>query len=217
MSEFPFEGATTAGGPGAPAPSRTRTYVLAGALVAALGVGGGVLLLSGSGDSTTAAAPVVQPVRHRATPSATPAPVAPVVPVAAPVQGRNPYKALHVVPTGGAGSGSSSGPAGSPAPQSTAGQTVATAPPAATTTLSVTTATVKLVSIDRTDPTFPFATFSVSGKSYVVVPAQRFGATGDLVLLAFVKDKAGALTGALVQAGSADPVQVMTGKTITVP
>lgn len=204
MSEFPFNGSGSDDDAGAP--SRTRTFVLAGVLVAALGVGGGVLLLGGSSDSAPSAIAVTPTVRHStATPTATPLPTPAAVPVAVRVQGRNPYKALHVAATAAA---PGTAPSGSPVAPATAAPT-GSATPAETYPL-------KLVKIDRTDPTFPLATFLVDGKSYVVVPAQRFGKDGNVVVLAYVKDKGGNLTGALVQIGAADPQPVLTGKTITV-
>jgi hypothetical protein len=54
-------------------------------------------------------------------------------------------------------------------------------------------------------------TFMIGKESKTVLPAQRFGKYGELVVLTYVKDKKGAAVGAVLQVGDDNPITVPVG------
>ena len=173
-------------------PSRDkRTLLVAGGLVLALTVAGGGFLLLGSGGAADVAAGVAAPVAgtRSAAPSATPAaPSASASPTAStPSPGRNPFKALYVVPVAAAAPGPGAAPTGvpgAPVPAPVPPAPPPAVPPTATTPAPVgdptapTLYAVKLLSISGSS-----ASMVVDGKTMSIIVGQRFGREGELVVL----------------------------------
>ena len=203
------------------ASGRNRKLVLAaGGVVGALVLGlGGYFLLGSGGSTPTAFVPVARP--HV---------VAPQGPVSKPVVkparqlptaykaalGRDPFKAQYVVPA------VSEVPAQGAAPA-----TVVAAPPQTTTSTSSTSSgssvpdatapyPLKLVSISKTSADSRATTWLVDGEKKTVLPAQRFGHSGEIVVLAFSKNAAGAVTKAIIQVGDDSPLDVAIGERVSV-
>ena len=173
-------------------PSRDkRTLLVAGGLVLALTAAGGGFLLLRSGGAADVAAGVAAPVAgtRSAAPSAAPvAPSASASPTApAPAPGRNPFKALYVVPVVAAAPGPGAAPTGvpgapvpapvTPAPQPAVPLTATTPAPVGDPT-APTLYAVKLLSISGSS-----ASMVVDGKTMSIIVGQRFGRDGELVVL----------------------------------
>ena len=218
MSDL-FQGldASDAGdGPGA-GRSRRPLLLVGGLAVAGL-LGAGYLVLggSGSGDDLAASAPVVASTRvPSARPSASPTPDP--TPVAVPAalaasSGRNPFTALYVVPSGVSGGGGSPAVvAGSPA--------VVTGSPAPTSTASpapAATYPLKLVGVDPETASPRKASVLIGTTTTKHWVGEHFGATGELVVLGWATDAAGATTGVWLQVGAEEPVQISIGRTVQV-
>lgn len=75
---------------------------------------------------------------------------------------------------------------------------------------------LNLVAISKPSPEVRFYTFTVDGKSATVIPAQRFGEHGELVVLAYTKNAAGTATGAIVQVSHDNPINVKIGERVSV-
>ena len=221
FSDTPDEVATSA-------PNR-RNLLLAGGLAAALLVGGGGYYLlggNGSAEATVAATPrtlrpVVAAPKH---PTKGKTPTAPAVKVPAKSVehlGRDPFKALYVQPVAAiAPSTTGTTPATTPVtPGTTTGTTTGTTgnpTPTSTTPATGTSYTLQLVSVSKPSPEARFFVFKVAGVSKTVIPAQRFGKYGELIVLAYTKSASGAVTGAIIQVGDDSPMGVAIGEKVTV-
>jgi len=97
---------------------------------------------------------------------------------------------------------------------STGGSSTGTPPPA--TTAGTASYPLMLVSISRPSPEARYFTFTLSGVRKVVLPGQRFGKYGELVVLAYTRTSDGTATGALVQVGDDSPIDVRIGEKVTV-
>ena len=211
MTEFPFptEGdSPLTADDGASGRRRPRLVALAAIAVLALGSGGFALssglLTGGSDDPTAASAPKPRPVATRPARPVTPAtPPAVRLPVVYPEPvGRDPFKALYVVPV-----------VAVVAPGATTGPTGATDPlasPSPTYPLKLTSVTVGTGSAATT------LDVVVSGMRKTVLLGQRFGTHGELVVLSVNKSAAGVVTGVTLQVGDDQPVPLKVGETISV-
>lgn len=207
-----------------------------------LGAGGG----GGDSATSSAATTVVDRAVTRVRPSASPSasPQVPAVPETVDVSlagaGRNPFRALVAAGGGSAASSttatstgtstSTSNPSttdsdtGVPPGSSSIPTAVPTSAPATTPstvdptpTTGASTYALKLVSISAPQPQARVATFSVAGKQVQVLTAQRFGQSGELVVLAWALGSDGSsIVGAVLQVGAADPVRVAIGSTLQV-
>ena len=65
-------------------------------------------------------------------------------------------------------------------------------------------------------PTWTTAPTTLFDLSTTVIPAQRFGKYGEIVVLAYEKNTAGKVTGAIIQVGDDSPIDVMIGETVSV-
>src|SRR4051794_11340197 len=194
-----------------------RALLVVGGVVGALVVAaGGFLLLGGGGESSDSAL-VVPHTTHQA-----PAPVKPAkkavakkLPATYHEQiGRDPFKALYVVPVAAP---AGAAPAPSSAPAVIGGGDTSSSTPGTGTTPVVPAAKpypVKLVSISSAPGSDArFSTWLVDGTKTTVLPAQRFGTNGELVVLAFGKNAKGAVTEAILQVGDDTPISVPIGQT----
>jgi hypothetical protein len=205
--------------------SNRKAVFVAGGVVAALVLGvGGWFFLGGSGSGSVDSAFV-------ATHTARPALVAPKKVVAKPAKklpaaytaplGRDPFKALYVVPVAApatAGVVGTTTPGTTGATPTTGTGTTGTTGTGTTGTGTPTTTryTLKLVSISKPSPEVRFTTWSVGGTKKVVIPAQRFGKYGELVVLAFSKNAAGVVDKAIIQVGDDSPMDVAVGESVSV-
>lgn len=227
------------------APASRRNVIVAGAVAGALALGAaGYLLLGGAGGPTGTVAAGVTPdfpsvaASPASTPAAKPVAKAPA-PTAEPL-GRNPFRALYVVPitaaadTGSTAAGSTgtdstgavptAGGTGSTGTGSTGTTTIGSTGMDATNTGSPSPSpsatpvpyALKLVAISKPSPEARFYTFTVDGKSTTVIPAQRFGKHGELVVLAYTKNAAGTATGAILQVSHDNPIDVKIGERVSV-
>ncbi|MCA1712962.1 MAG: hypothetical protein LC789_15515 [Actinobacteria bacterium] len=200
-------------------PDRKKLLV-AGGVVAALVLGAGAyLFLGGSGDTEDVA---YVPVRRAPRPvAAAPKVVKPAkkLPVAYKEQlGRDPFKALYVAP---AAAPAAAAPVAAPVAPTTTTTTTTTG----TTSTGTGTAplapvtkryTLKLVSISKPNPEVRFTTWTVDGEKKTVLPAQRFGKYGELVVLAFSKNAQGEVDKAVLQVGDDSPIEVKVGESNSV-
>jgi hypothetical protein len=211
-----------------------KAALVAGGVAVALVLGaGGWFLLGGGGDTTSNAAFVPGAVTPRAAGHAASKPATSAVKqLPAPYKaqlGRDPFKALYVVPAAApAGTGTTTTGTGSTATGTTAG-TGSTTPtttgtgtttPATvgsgTTKPTTTRYTLKLVSISKPSPEVRFTTWVVGGTNKTVIPAQKFGKYGELVVLAFGKNAAGVVDKAIIQVGDDSPIDVTVGESVSV-
>ncbi len=203
-------------------PERNRKAILiAGGVAAALVVvAGGYFLLGGSDDTVDSAF-----VPHRTVRPAAVAPKAgaPAKKLPAPYKerlGRDPFKALYVVPVAAVTTSTSTDATGTSAGSPTSGTTTTTTTtPTSTTTTSTPTSTrytLKLVSISKPDPEVRFTTWKVGADTKTVIPAQRFGKYGEIVVLAFGKNAAGTVDKAIIQVGDDSPMDVTIGESVSV-
>jgi hypothetical protein len=194
-----------------------KAMFVAGGVVAALLLGaGGWFFLGGSGGNSADSAFV-------ATRTVRPAVVAPKKAVAKPAKklpaaytaplGRDPFKALYVVP---AAAPASTGVVGTTTPGTTGTSTTSGSTATTPTVPTTTRYTLKLVSISKPSPEVRFTTWTVGGTKKVVIPAQRFGKYGELVVLAFSKNAAGVVDKAIIQVGDDSPMDVAVGESVSV-
>lgn len=196
--------------------SRKALMAAGGVAVVVLGAAGYFLLGGGGGSATDMA--FVPPV-HRAA-AAAPNATAPKAPVKLPTAytaplGRDPFKALYVVPVAAPATTTTAAPTST----STSTSTSTTPISPSGTSLSAPTSTrysLKLVSISKPSPEVRFSTWLVDGKSTTVIPAQRFGKYGEIVVLAFSKNAAGVVDSAIIQVGDDSPIPVKIGATVSV-
>ncbi len=116
--------------------------------------------------------------------------------------------------TGSPSTGSKGKDANVPSGTSTGGSSTGTPPPA--TTAGTASYPLMLVSISRPSPEARYFSFTLSGVRKVVLPGQRFGKYGELVVLAYTRTSDGTATGALVQVGDDSPIDVRIGEKVTV-
>ena len=116
--------------------------------------------------------------------------------------------------TGSPSTGSTGKDANVPSGTSTGGSSTGTPPPA--TTAGTAPYPLMLVSISRPSPEARYFTFTLSGVRKVVLPGQRFGKYGELVVLAYTRTSDGTATGAVVQVGDDSPIDVRIGEKVTV-
>lgn len=210
--------------PAADEPAKRRNLVIAGGAAGLLVLGGaGFLLLNGGSSDTTAnvASSLPRPpqVAKNATTQKKPSAAAIKLPAATSVRvGRDPFLALYVAPVAAAaGSTSTSGSTGTPTTSgstSTGTSTGTTATPSAPATGA--TYALKLVSVKSDPGGAKLFTFTYGITSKVVLPAQRFGKYGELVVLASVMNSKGAVIGAVVQVGDDNPIEMAIGEKVTV-
>jgi hypothetical protein len=199
-----------------------KPVVVAGAAVAALAlVGAGWFLLHGGGSSSTASSSFVVPhhaatVKKAATVAKTPKSTVPVtnLPAASTVKiGRDPFAALYVLPAD---------PAAGTSTSTTSSSTSATPSPTTTSAASTTDTAANprysiVLSKVTTDPGgAKVSTFTIGTTSKTVLPAQRFGKYGELVVLTYVKNSKGAVSGAVLQVGDDNPIEIPIGAKISV-
>ncbi len=99
-----------------------------------------------------------------------------------------------------------------PAPAANSGTAASTAPVAPVTSRYA----LKLVSISAPSPEVRTTTWLVDGKKATVLPAQRFGKYGELVVLAYSQNDKGVVDKAILQVGDDTPIDVAVGETNTV-
>ena len=116
--------------------------------------------------------------------------------------------------TGSPSTGSTGKDANVPSGTSTGGSSTGTPPPA--TTAGTASYPLMLVSISRPSPEARYFSFTLSGVRKVVLPGQRFGKYGELVVLAYTRTSDGTATGALVQVGDDSPIDVRIGEKVMV-
>lgn len=206
MSEFPFDGPGTDGT--GPEPRTRRVLLVGSGLLVALLLGGGAVVLTSGGGDAPAAAVTAAPARRPAadpTPAPSTAPAAP----AAVRPGRLPFKALYVAPVAASNAGGTA--AAAPAPAGTPAPVAPTTSPAAAKPYPL-----KLEKVDGPDAGGnAVLSWLVNGVKTTSLNGQRFGRTGELVVLSVTKDSSGVLA-AWVQAGAAKPVAVKVGSTVQV-
>ncbi|GAC1610049.1 MAG: hypothetical protein NVS3B26_14710 [Mycobacteriales bacterium] len=210
--------------------SNRKAALVAGGVAAALVLGGaGYFFLGGSSDTPTDTA-FVPNHGFRAVVAAprTATNVAKQLP--APYKatlGRDPFKALYVVPVAAAaaaapatttGALTSTTPTSTNAagPGSSTPTSTSTSTGPGTTTPTSTRYTLKLVSISKPSPEVRFTTWKVGTDSKTVIPAQRFGKYGEIVVLAFNKNAQGAVDKAVIQVGDDSPMDVAIGESVSV-
>ena len=198
--------------------NRKAMFVAGGVAAALVLAAGGYFFLGGSSDSSSVDSAFV-PSR-----TTNPTVVAPKKAVVKPAKklpaaytaplGRDPFKALYVVPaaaTTAANTSTSTSVTPTTSGTSTTGTGTGT-----TTTPATTRYTLKLVSISKPSPEVRFTTWSVGGTKKVVIPAQRFGKYGELVVLAFSQNAAGVVDKAIIQVGDDSPMDVAVGESVSV-
>jgi hypothetical protein len=188
--------------------SNKRVLFLAGgaAGVLALGGGGFMLLHHGSSDNASLALPVVHHAKaaapaakaavRKSTVSVTKLPHASSVKI-----GRDPFSALYVVPVA----------APATAPNTTSTSSTSTSTSSTTSTAAPARYTIVLTKVTTVPGGAKLFTFKIGTTSKSVLPAQRFGNYGELVVLTYLKNSKGAVTGAVLQVGDDNPIEVPIG------
>ena len=199
-----------------------KAVLVAGGVAAALVLGaGGWFLLGGSSED---AAPVAfvphKTVRPAATAPKTADKAKPLPAAYKARLGRDPFKALYVVPAAPAG-----GDTAAPATTTTTGTGTTTTTTGTTTTTPTSTTpaagstryTLKLVSMTTPRPgEVRYFTWAVAGVKKTVIPAQRFGKFGEVVVLATDVNDAGKAVGAVIQVGDDSPIDVLVGESVSI-
>lgn len=201
--------------------SGSRKPLLAvGGLVGALALGAGAfLLLGGSGSDDDLALGVPPSVPPAAAPAAEPQAVA-VIPAASTESiGRNPFKARYIAPVAAPAPAEApvAAPAALPAPQPVQ-ITVAQAPaPAPAAEPAPAQYPITLVAVSEPKPEARTVTWKIDDKELTVLPGQRFGKYGELVVLAYTTNEDGStITGVILQVGDATPFDALLGQTYDV-
>ncbi|MCW2672356.1 MAG: hypothetical protein JWP14_945 [Frankiales bacterium] len=195
---------------------RTLVLVAGAAGVVILGAAGWFLLHGGSSSQDTAFTPPVHHATKQVTTAKAPTAVAnktATLPNISTVRiGRDPFVALYVPqPAAAAGTTSTS-------TTSTASPTATASPSSSATTDTANNLpyALTLVSIKSDPGGAKLFTFKVDKATKTVLPAQRFGKYGELVVLTYVKNTKGAVTGAVLQVGDDNPVTIAVGTKISV-
>lgn len=219
---FPFAATEEAAGFEEAEGTSRKAVVLAGGVAAALVLGaGGWFLLGGSSDNTNAAAfvpsktlrPAVTAQKKVATKPVKKLPAAYTVPL-----GRDPFKALYVVPAAAPAAAAGTTPTSTTgtAPTTTTTTTGTSVTPTGTAPTGTTRYTLKLVAISKPSPQVRFTTWSVAGTKKTVIPGQRFGKYGEVVVLAFGQSSSGAVDRAIIQVGDDSPMDVKIGESVSI-
>jgi hypothetical protein len=201
-------------------PNRKPLLLVGAAAAVAVLAGAGWFLLHGGSSSDTSYA---LPVPHHAPVAAgkpvgstlkSKVPATTKLPAVSAIKiGRDPFLALYVVPASAPASTTTTGttPTGTTTGSTTTGNT-------STGTTTPTTARYVLVlkTVTRDPGGAYLFNFTVDGTPKTVLPAQRFGKYGELVVLTYVKSSKGAVTGAVVQVGDDSPIQVPLGVKVSV-
>jgi hypothetical protein len=190
-----------------------KMLLVGGAAAVAVLAGAGWFLLHGGSSSDNLALPVAHGapvVAHHAqvTKATLKTKVATTkLPAVSSVKiGRDPFAALYVVPAApAAGSGSTT--------TSTAPTTTTTIAPATSATDTSTNAryTVVLTKVATSPGGGKYFTWKIGTTYKTVIPNQRFGKYGELVVLTWVKNTKGAIIGAVLQVGDDNPIGVPIG------
>ena len=209
-------------------PDRNRTkFLIGGGVAAALVVAAGGYFLLGSGGSSDEEA-FLAPHHAVKAVAAAPKKVATAKKLPAPYKaqlGRDPFKALYVVPvaavvTTGTTTPTTTTTTGSTTTTGTGTGTGSTTPTTTGTgtgtTPTSTRYTLKLVSISKPSPEVRFTTWKVGTDSKTVIPAQRFGKYGEIVVLAFSKNASGVVDKAIIQVGDDSPMDVGIGESVSI-
>lgn len=200
-------------------PSKRKAAMIAGGLVAVLVLGaGGYKLLGGGSSDTNAVAPIKRGVPRVVAPVTRPAkatavkPAAVLPPTSTASIGRDPFIALYTQPAPAAVTTTTS--TGTATGTSATG---AAAPTGTGTTASTATApyALKLVSVTATSSSVRYA-FAYAGTTKTVLAAQRFGKSGEVVVLATTYSSTRKVTGAVIQVGDDDPLTLSIGERVSV-
>lgn len=200
--------------------SNRKAALVAGGIAAALVVAaGGYFLLGGGGGNDTVDTAFVP--HHTLRPAAvTPKNAAKQgtkLPTAYKAQlGRDPFKALYVVPVAAPAAPAPAAVSTSTTPTNAGTTTAANSVGIGTTTPTSTRYTLKLVSISKPSPEVRFTTWKVGADTKTVIPAQRFGKYGEIVVLAFSKNAKGEVDKAIIQVGDDSPMDVAVGESVSV-
>jgi hypothetical protein len=192
-----------------------RTVLVAGGVAAALALGAaGYFLLSGGSNSTDLGAPAslpraVQPAVKAPVKPAAKKPVVKVPAVSTVPLGRDPFKALYLLPVVSATT-SNVAPSTVTPPTTSGGTTTPVQPAQPTSTAPK---VYKLV-LSRVDDG-KVAVFSVGGKTMLAKVGSVFGPTGEIKLLSLGQDAKGVWT-ATIQVGDSEPVDASKGETLYV-
>lgn len=199
-----------------------RPLLLVGGLVGALALGASAfLLLGGGGADDELALGVAPPLPPAATaPEAQPEAVAVIPAASTEAVGRNPFKARYIAPV--AAPAPAEAPAAAPVappappPINLVIQQPAPAPAPAEQEEAPATYKLTLKSISDPQPEARFVTWSWEDKDVTVLPGQRFGKYGELVVLAFTQSAEGAVDGVILQVGDDAPFDAKLGQTYDV-
>jgi hypothetical protein len=207
MTDNTFAEAPADGGEG----SNRKVVLMGGGVAVAVLAGAGWFLLHSGSSSDPTALPVV----HRAPVVAHNAQVTKStlkrkttqLPAASSVKiGRDPFAALYVVPVAAAPA-STTGTSTTPA----TGTTTATTPTNPTDTAANARYTIVLTKVTTGSGGAKFFTFKIGTTYKTVIPAQRFGKYGELVVLTWVENSKHAVIGAVLQVGDDNPIGVPIG------
>lgn len=202
--------------------SGRKPLLLVGGLVGALVLGAGAFFFLGGGDD----AEEDFFVAPRKAPPAAAAPAEPqgvaVIPAATDeTVGRNPFKARYIAPVAAAAPAEAPAAAPVAAPPPAPINLVISQPapaPAPATKEEEIPATYKLTlkGISDPQPEARFVTWTYEDKDVTVLPGQRFGKYGELVVLAFTQNAEGAVDGVIIQVGDDSPFDAKLGQTYDV-
>jgi hypothetical protein len=194
-----------------------KPLLLAGGLAAVVLAAGGYFVLGGSSGSgadlsaaptaSQATAPVVAPAHGE------------VVPPASDEQiGRNPFKARYIAPVEQPAPAEAPKVEAPPPPPVQPVQVVVTQPAPAPASESVPAEyPLTLKSVSDPQPEARTVTWEYDGKTQEVLPGQRFGKYGELVVLAYSTNEDGSeILGVIIQVGDASPFEVKMDETVNV-
>jgi hypothetical protein len=194
--------------------SSSKRVLVAGAVAAVVALGaGGYFLLGSSSEDDVATGPVVTHQVKRTVKPATAVTKAVTKPAMVPATstahlGRDPFRALYVVPvTPAAGAAA---PATTTTTTSSSGDSATASAPELGAEYAL-----KLVSVTKTDGVQVYS-FTVAGVTKKVIQGQRFGKYGELQVLAAGLSSNGKVVGALLQVGDDNPVEISVGEKISV-
>lgn len=219
-SSFPFEAQAEPAPMSEEGESSRKPVMLVGGLVAALVLGAGGFLLLGGGGGEEEDFSVPPRAAQAAAPAAEPAPIAVIPAASTEVVGRNPFKARYVepvaapVPAEAPKAAPSALPLPPPQPVQITLQQPAPAPAAEEAPAQY---PITLVSVSEPQPEARTVTWKIDDKELTVLPGQRFGKYGELVVLAYTtSDDGTTITGVILQVGDATPFDALLGQTYDV-
>ena len=200
-----------------------KPLLVIGGLVGALALGAGAFVLLGGGGADDAELDLAVPTRSAPDAAAPQQEAVAIIPAAsADAVGRNPFKARYIAPVEAPAAAETAtvDPAALPLPQQPVQITLAAPAPApATAPAEQAPAQYKLTlkAISEPQPEARTVTWEYEGKEAKVLPGQRFGKYGELVVLAFTANEDGTqVTGAILQVGDAAPFDAKLGQTYDV-